>query len=161
MKVMYLSIYLCCEFIALTKNEQITQILRLISRPSLVRQARCILFPTTLECWSFCLVPMLVKFAWEQSTHAVCGKQNLEEMRKALQKFETFASDFLLKRCHGFRATKTSRDIAMWHHKAGGVNETSWIEASWVEAIRLESYSLIFAKLLIVWTTLSLLRNSS
>ena len=118
MKVMYLSIYLCCEFIALTKNEQITQILRLISCPSLVRQARCILFPTTLECWSFCLVPMLVKFAWEQSTHAVCGKQNLEEIRKALQKFETFASDFLLKRCHGFRATKTSRDIAMWHHKA-------------------------------------------
>ncbi|XP_015769126.1 PREDICTED: RNA-directed DNA polymerase from mobile element jockey-like [Acropora digitifera] len=30
----------------------------------------------------------------------------------------------------------------------------------WIEAIRLESYSLIFAKLLIVWTTLFLLRNS-
>jgi len=33
MKVMYLSIYLCCEFISLTKNERITQILRFILLP--------------------------------------------------------------------------------------------------------------------------------
>ena len=33
MKVMYLSIYLCCEFISLTKTERITQILRFILIP--------------------------------------------------------------------------------------------------------------------------------
>ena len=33
MKVMYLSIYLCCEFMSLTKNERITQILRFILLP--------------------------------------------------------------------------------------------------------------------------------
>ena len=33
MKVMYLSIYLCCEFISLTKNERITQILKFILLP--------------------------------------------------------------------------------------------------------------------------------